>query len=181
METAKQIKGSIALIGMRACGKTTVGRLLAGLLGGTHIDTDLEVERRAGKAIARIFEEEGEKAFRRLEREVVESICRNPPLVIATGGGAVLDSTNRSLLKSIAYVTYLCVPESVLVRRLRMDDSKIRPPLTNHLLEEEVAMLLAERDPIYREIADWVVEVGSASPLASARLIAGHFPGTSRG
>lgn len=174
--SAGQTKYAVALIGFRGCGKTTVGRLLAGLLDGSHVDSDAEVERLAGKPLTRIFEEDGEAAFRSFERSAIASICERSPKVIATGGGAILDPLNCDRLRTVAFLVFLDVPEAVLQRRLsRSQGTAARPPLTELPFDQEISLLLAERLPIYRAAADWVLEAGALSPIATARAIAAWF------
>ena len=150
----------VYLVGLRGSGKTTVGRRLAELLGLPFADQDALVEERAGKPISRIFAEDGEEAFRRLEGEVLEELAAGGPVVVATGGGVVLRSENRRLLRR-GLTVYLQAPPELLARRISADPStgSRRPPLTDrgdpagemHLLHEQ-------RDGLYREVARRTVD-----------------------
>ncbi len=147
---------NICLIGMMGAGKTTVGRQLARKLGWRFVDSDHEIESRTGVRIPTIFEIEGEAGFRRRETEAIEALSRESGLVLATGGGAVLDPANRDRLKASGLVVYLRVLPLALYERTRYDRNRpllqVADPLAK--LEE----LFAQRDPIYREVADLVVE-----------------------
>ena len=107
----------IVLIGYRATGKTTLARLLAERLGWAWIDADVEIERRAGKSIARIFAEDGEPAFRDLEARVIADLCRRDRLVLAAGGGAPLRAESRQAMREGGQVVWLTArPETILAR-----------------------------------------------------------------
>src|SRR5580658_2942769 len=97
----------IALVGYRATGKTTVARHLATRLGCEWIDADVEIERRAGKSIARIFAEDGEPAFRDLEAQVIADLCGRKKLVLAAGGGAPLREESRRAMRQAGHVVWL--------------------------------------------------------------------------
>jgi shikimate kinase len=152
----------VALVGYRGTGKSTVGRILAERLDWEFADADHEVEARAGRPIARIFAEEGESAFRDLEEQVLADLTVRPNTVIATGGGAILRSTNRDLLRSFGFVAWLTADAETLARRLARDPSRVeaRPALTSAGTLDEIADVLAARLPHYREVAD--LEVGTA-------------------
>ena len=110
----------LTLIGYRATGKTTLARLLAERLGWDWIDADVEIERRAGKSIARIFAEDGEPAFRDMEAEVIADLCRRDRLVLAAGGGAPLRPESRRAMREAGKVVWLTArPETILARMTR--------------------------------------------------------------
>ncbi len=139
-------------------GKTTVGRQLAAELGKTFHDTDQEVERRTGVRISLIFEIEGEAGFRTREAQVVDQLTQQSNVVVATGGGAVLDPANREHLAQRGLVIYLHGQAKDLWQRTRYDKS--RPLLQNTDPMQKLQSLYLQRDPLYREIADLVVDTG---------------------
>jgi shikimate kinase len=156
----------LVLIGYRATGKTTVARLLAERLGWEWIDADVEIERRAGKAIARIFAEDGEPAFRNLEAEVIAELCQRPRLVLAAGGGAPLREQSRQVMRASGKVVWLTARPETIHTRMTGDQTTAtrRPNLTNRGGLEEVVHLLATREPIYRESAHLEVDTEDKSP-----------------
>jgi shikimate kinase len=156
----------IALIGFRGCGKTTVGREIAKLIGGTHVDTDEVIAERAGHLIADIFETEGEAGFRRREADVVAQVFASPPDVVSVGGGAVLDEANIATIRAAATVVWLTAPPEVLFERISADPSTdaTRPPLTDRPGLDEVKRLLAERNPLYARMADHMVDTSGRAP-----------------
>lgn len=147
---------NIYLIGLMGAGKTTVGRQLAKRLGRTFYDSDHEIEARTGVKIPTIFEIEGEEGFRRREAQTIEELVAERGVVLATGGGVVLNPQNRENLKRTGWVVYLNVPPRLLYERTRHDRSRpllrVADPLAK--LEE----LHAVRDPLYRETAHLVVD-----------------------
>ena len=143
-------------------GKTTVGRLVASELGKVFYDTDLEIEGRTGVRISLIFDIEGEAGFRAREVDVLDRLTQLGNVVLATGGGAVLAPDNRKHLSARGLVVYLHGRPRDLWHRTRHDKS--RPLLQNTDALEKLASLYRERDPLYREIADVVVDTGRQSP-----------------
>ena len=155
------MKAHVALVGMPGCGKSTVGRQLSKRLQVPFVDVDSVIEARIGGSIRAFFEAEGEAAFRDLEAQAVDDLTKQPPSVIATGGGAVLRLANREHLKSRSTVIYLRTSPEQLARRLR-NDSK-RPLLQVADPLKRLQTLYAERDPLYRETAHFVVEARGPS------------------
>lgn len=145
-------------------GKTTVGRALAKNLKKTFYDTDLEIEKRTGVKIPTIFEMEGEAGFRKRESVVLDELTGLSNVVLATGGGAVLDEKNRSLMKTRGIVVYLRADIHDLYLRTRHDRN--RPLLQTADPQSKLRELFAIRDPLYREVADIVVDTGS-QPVAN--------------
>ena len=146
---------NIYLIGPMGSGKTAVGRQLARLLGVPFYDSDAEVERRTGVDIPFIFEREGEAGFRAREREAIEALTHMEPIVMATGGGAILDPENRKLLAAHGTIIYL---ETSLGQQLqRVGSGRGRPLLRDGDLADRLRRLRADREPYYRELADYVV------------------------
>lgn len=158
--------GVIFLVGARASGKTSLGKLLAAALGTSCLDTDLLLVAALGRSIADVVRSEGWEAFRRHESTVLrEAIARAAQGgVISTGGGMVLAPENRALMRGTGIVFYLHAPASVLAERLLAQPLEgQRPSLTGQGIAEETARILAERDGLYREVASCVLE--AAQPL----------------
>lgn len=162
------------LIGYRGCGKSTVGRLLAERLGWASIDSDDEVERAAGKAIAAIFAEDGEPAFRDLEEATVRDLSERDDTVISLGGGAVLREPTRAVLAAAGPVVWLTAPAETLAARIAGDAATgdRRPSLTGLSGLAEVERVLAQREPIYKQCANVAIETGERPPAAIADEIA---------
>jgi shikimate kinase len=162
---------NLFLVGMMGAGKTTVGRLLARRLKRAFYDSDLEVEARCGVAIAVIFDIEGEAGFRTREAQVIGELSALEGIVLATGGGAVLDPRNRRRLASRGTVAYLHASPQALYARIGHD--RRRPLLAAPDPRKRLEALYAERDPLYREIADVVIETGRQSaPVLARELMA---------
>lgn len=145
-------KKNLYLIGPMGSGKTAVGRRLASLLGKQFYDSDAEIEKRTGVDIRYIFEKEGEARFREREREVIADLTALDDVVVATGGGAVLDPINRSRLASTGTVIYLLATVDAQLQRTR--PSRNRPLLMNDDPRAVLERLRAVRQPLYEEIAD---------------------------
>ncbi len=151
-------------------GKSTIGRQLAESLSYDFKDTDQEIQRRTGVDIPTVFEFEGEAGFRARERQVIEELIQAERLVLATGGGAVLLPENRQDLTARGVVVYLhCSPEQQYARTAR---DRNRPLLDTPDPLERLRELMAERDPLYRQVADLVVSTekrGTASVVKEIR------------
>ena len=145
-------KRNIYLIGPMGTGKSAVGRQVGRLLGVPFFDSDAEIERQAGVDIPFIFEREGEERFRTREREALIALCQQEPIVLATGGGAVLAPENRKLLSESGVVVYL--ETSVAQQLQRVGKGRGRPLLNDVDLPARLAELRTVRDPLYRDIAD---------------------------
>jgi len=148
--------GSFFLVGPMGAGKSTIGRQLARALGLEFIDSDREIEIRTGVDIPLIFELEGESGFRRREHQVIELLTARKGIVLATGGGAVLDPDNRKCLAARGKVIYLHTSVEQQLQRTAHDRG--RPLLQTENPRQTLEALLATRDPLYREVADWVIE-----------------------
>ncbi len=147
--------GSIFLVGPMGAGKTTIGRQLARLLKRNFLDSDREIEQRTGVNIPLIFELEGEAGFRARERAVIDELTLLPHIVLATGGGAILDLENRTHLAERGTVVYL---ETTVNQQLtRTGRDRNRPLLQTEDPKRRLEELLTIRDPLYREIADITV------------------------
>jgi len=148
-------KNNIYLVGMPGAGKTTVGRQLARRMHRSFIDADHEIEARTGVRIPLIFDIEGEQGFRDRESRVIAELANESDLVVATGGGVVLRPENRAALKQGGAVVYLHVPPRLLFERTRLDPN--RPLLQVADPKQKIEELFAQRDPLYREVADIVI------------------------
>lgn len=162
--------GSIFLVGMMGAGKTTIGKLLASFLNKTFLDSDREIQKRTGVSIPVIFEIEGEAGFRKREAEMLLELVKSKNIVLATGGGAVLNIENRKILKHGGTVVYLRATVDDLWRRTRQD--KNRPLLQTSDPRRKLIELYNQRDPLYRETAHIVVESGKRSARYLAQLLA---------
>ena len=156
--TAPALPAALFLVGMMGAGKTTVGRRLARRLERPFVDADRELEARLGVPIPTIFELEGESGFRRREAAIIDELTRREPIVLATGGGAVLDPANRAALHERGRVVYLRASVGDLWHRLRRD--KVRPLLKAPDPRARIEELVRLRDPLYREVAHLVVDTG---------------------
>ncbi len=159
---------NVALTGFMGAGKSTAGRRLARLLGLPFVDSDAEVERRHGP-IAAIFEADGEARFRRYETEVIDELTRNGPVVIAVGGGAVLDAENRRLLRRDGCIVNLSLtPESAYQRVAHRTH---RPLLGSRPSLDAIREIMHERAQAYAD-NDLSVAVDAKTPAAVAHIIA---------
>jgi shikimate kinase len=147
---------NIILVGPMGAGKTTIGRQIAKALGRDFYDSDKEVEKRTGATIPLIFELEKEEGFRLRESAMIKELLSKDSIVLATGGGAVLSEKNRKYMSNHGFVIYLCAPLEQLVRRTARD--KNRPLLQTKNPKKTIEELLTKRDPLYREVADIVIE-----------------------
>nr|WP_315397715.1 bifunctional shikimate kinase/3-dehydroquinate synthase AroKB [uncultured Duganella sp.] len=149
---------NVFLVGLMGAGKTTIGRILARKLGLRFMDSDHEIEARTGATIPWIFEIEGEPSFRRREADVIRELTGQQDLVLATGGGAVLDPESRAHLKARGTVIYLRTTVHSILQRTAHD--KNRPLLQTADPRKKLEELMAVRDPLYMEIADVVIDTG---------------------
>jgi shikimate kinase / 3-dehydroquinate synthase len=149
---------NIFLVGLMGSGKTTVGRALAKKLNKRFIDSDHEIEARTGASIPLIFEIEGEESFRQREAEVISDLTAQQDIVLATGGGAILNADSRAFLKSRGTVVYLRASTSSILQRTSHD--KNRPLLQTADPRARIEELSLQREPYYREVAHITVETG---------------------
>ena len=147
---------NVYLIGPMGSGKTAVGRRLAALLGLRFIDSDAEIEKRTGVDIRYIFEKEGETRFRERERDVIAELTALEDVVIATGGGVILDPANRERLANTGTVVYLETTVETLVRRTKA--AKTRPLLMNDDPRTVLERMMLIRRPLYENAADLRIE-----------------------
>jgi len=147
------MKTSIALIGFMGTGKTAVGELLAAKLGGDFFELDSLIERKAGKTIPQIFQQDGEIGFRELEIEVAKEVAGKKKAVIACGGGIVLNKINIDRLKKECVIVYLTASPVVILKRTSKDENE-RPLLTTSDRASQIKELLRFRRPFYERAAD---------------------------
>lgn len=156
----------VLLIGFMGAGKSTVATLVAQRLGRPCIDLDRSVEAAAGRTIAQLFAEEGETAFRQLEREALVSLADEPSSVVACGGGVVTRAANLATLKALGQVVYLRVTAEEMLARVGEDPS--RPLLAGGGGVLAATALLDARESLYSAVADVVVDTVRSSPQAVA-------------
>ncbi len=170
--------GRLYLIGPRGSGKSTVGPLLAARLGWKFTDADEALEASAGRSIADIFAAEGEAGFREREADLLGDLARQDRHVIACGGGVVLKSANRQLLRTTGHCVWLTGDTKTLCRRLDCDPATAsrRPALTELPVQAEVERLVREREPFYREVAHLTVATDGRSPADIVSAILSAWP-----
>ena len=150
-------KENVILIGFMGCGKSTVGRKLAGAFGYEFLDTDDLIEAQQGKKISDIFAEEGEEAFRQMETDLIKQLKEEAKKkVIATGGGMPMREENRKLLREVGTVVFLEAKIETILERLQNDTT--RPLAAGDDREKRLRPLYEKRSPIYKEAAEVVVD-----------------------
>ena len=154
-----EIPQNIYLVGPMGAGKSTIGRHLAELTGKQFLDADHEIENHTGASIPLIFEIEGEEGFRKREQAMLTELTGEVSTVLATGGGAVLADENRRLLSDNGFVVYLHANIDILHERTRRDRN--RPLLNEGDRRQKLEAIMATRDPLYRQVADLVIETDS--------------------
>ncbi|GAA5482634.1 shikimate kinase [Haloferula sargassicola] len=167
MNPASGLPRNIVLIGFMGCGKTTIGRILARMLGCPFVDLDLLIEQKAGMPISRIFSERGEAYFRLVEAAVLHELAApGPPRIISTGGGIITRRRSRTLLKQLGYVVWLQAPvDTILERTGRNRD---RPLLETDDPAARIQALLDQRMPLYRASADLEIDTAGLDPEETA-------------
>jgi shikimate kinase len=169
---------NIVLIGYRCSGKTVVGKTLARELGRAFLDTDTLIEQNAGRSIGAMISTKGWDRFRETEKRLVEEVSRRNNLVIATGGGIVMDEENVKNLKQNGWVVWLKGRPEVLKERMakEQESGRIRPSLTGADPLEEIKEVLSVRKPFYERAGDLVVDTSSLSIGDVAALIVKNLP-----
>lgn len=157
--TKNNTHNNIFIVGPMGSGKTTIGRQIAKSLDLKFIDSDHEIEKRTGVDITFIFDKEGEAGFRKREHEVIHELSMQTGIVLATGGGAVIDAENRSALKQNGIVIYLQAPVGELIKRTSRDKS--RPLLQTDDPKAKLEKLMQEREGFYKEVADLIINTGN--------------------
>ena len=165
-----EMLNNIFLVGPMGSGKTTIGRQLAKVLNREFVDSDHEISRRTGADIPWIFDIEGEAGFRERERAVIDDLTQRQGIVLATGGGAVLNSDNRRWLASRGLTVYLSASIDQLFMRTAKDRN--RPLLQTDDPRAQLEALMLVRDPLYREVADLVVDTDDRSVRATVQYVA---------
>lgn len=156
--------GNVFLVGPMGVGKTTIGRVLAELLGLEFFDSDREIETSTGADIPWIFDVEGESGFRIRESRMIDQLSGKQNIVMATGGGAVLAEENRKRLKDRGVVVYLRASINQQIERTTRD--KNRPLLQTSDPEQKIRELMKIRDPLYSELADIIIDTNRRNPRA---------------
>ena len=160
---------NLVLVGPMGAGKTSIGRRLAERFGLQFVDADHHIEQRTGATIASIFEHVGEAGFRERERCALAELLAGEGQLVATGGGAVLDAQNRQRIRERGFVVYLSAGIESQLKRLQRD--RTRPLLQRADREQVLRELALQREPLYREVADLVMDTdGLTAADASARL-----------
>jgi shikimate kinase len=163
------LRRSVALVGLPGCGKSTIGRQLARRLGCEFEDADTAVERAVGCTVSEYFAQAGEAAFRDEEAVQIARLCSGPAKVIATGGGVVLREENRVILRRHCTVVYMRAHADELKRRLAGNTD--RPLLQVDDPLAKLRELYAQRDPLYRRTAHFVIETGRPSPTTLVNMV----------
>jgi shikimate kinase len=153
--------GNLVLVGMMGSGKTTMGRTLSMHLGKVFVDSDEEIQKRTGVTIPHIFDVEGEPGFRVRETAAIADLAKRDNMVLATGGGAILTEQNRKLLQQCGIVIYLRASVHDLWHRTRHDRN--RPLLQTDDPYGKLMELYRQRDPLYQQVADIVIQSGKQS------------------
>jgi 3-dehydroquinate synthase len=160
---------NIFLVGLMGSGKTTIGRQLAKRLGKRFVDSDHEIEARTGASIPLIFDIEGEASFRRREADVIRDLSSQRGIVLATGGGAVLDAGTRARLAERGTVIYLRAHVNSILQRVAHD--KNRPLLRTPDPRRTLELLTAQREPLYREVAHLIIDTGRPNVQSMVQTI----------
>jgi shikimate kinase len=147
----------IVLIGMMGSGKSTIGKSLASVIDANFLDMDKLIEEREGQSISKIFKTRGESYFRALEHLTAKELENRDNVVIATGGGVVINKDTMKALKANARVVYLYIPVASIVKRLKGD--RTRPLLHNTALDEKLEQVYGERKALYKSYADVILTV----------------------
>jgi shikimate kinase len=173
----------VVLVGYRGTGKSTVGQILARSLGWPFVDTDLQIEQRAGLAISEIFRRFDEPHFRDLEAAVIADLADTDPAVISAGGGAVLRPQNVEHLRNRSLVVWLTAPAETLHRRIIGDAASParRPSLTGLPGLDEIRHLLDTREPCYRAAAHLALDTQDLSAEQIAQRIVEYLASPDRG
>ncbi|MEK7992004.1 MAG: shikimate kinase AroK [Thiotrichaceae bacterium] len=160
---------NIYLVGPMGVGKSTIGRKLAERFNLTFKDSDHEIEQRTGASIPLIFDIEGEDGFRKREQSVIDDLTQIPQLILATGGGVIINSENRRALKERGLVIYLHASVDTLLERTAF--CRNRPLLQTENPRARLEELMEMRHPLYQEVADITIETGDKTILQVVKAI----------
>ena len=169
---------NIVLIGYRCTGKTVVSKILAKELRRNFVDTDALIEEYAGRTVEAMISRNGWRHFRKIEKKIIHAVTANNNQVIATGGGAVLDTDNVKHLKRNAWVVWLNGTPEVLTHRMVKDQArgKSRPSLTGANAIKEIAEVLTARHRHYKRAADFRIDTSTLSIREIVDLIVRNLP-----
>lgn len=172
-----KVKRNIAVVGFRCTGKTVTGSALAEHLGFEYCDTDKIIEERAGKSIARIFEDDGEAAFRALEVKVIAEVCAREDVVISAGGGAPMNPRNLANIRRACFVAVLTADVETILRRMESDPETDtnRPALTGMGMRREIEHLLSVREDAYHAAGDIEIDTSNRTIGGVVRRIVDEF------
>ncbi len=170
-------KEKIILTGYRGTGKTSIGKILADLLGFDFIDTDLAIEKRLGESIAEMVGRGGWELFRQKEEDMLLELANRKNLVIASGGGSVMHENAWKKLRRNGLSVWLTVDVKTICQRLAAenDTDDRRPPLTEMGTMDEISMVLQERQPLYEKSSDIIINTEGKAPEEVADGIAAEF------
>lgn len=170
-------KEKILLTGYRGTGKSSIGKILADLLGFDFIDTDLAIEKRQGESIAEMVGRGGWDTFRRKEEDLLRELARRKNIVIASGGGSVMHEKAWKKLRENALAVWLTVDIKTICQRLSADSNTDdqRPALTEMGTMDEISMVLSERQPLYKKSSDLTINTEGKTPEEVAEVIAAEL------
>lgn len=163
------MKKNIILTGFMGTGKTTLGKKLARKLDYQFIDTDVEIERRAGKTVGDIFEDDGEASFRQMEQDLVRDLARQQGLIISTGGGLVMNPDNVTTLNGCGLIVCLTATPEEIFERVSAQQ-QVRPLLLEDDPRKKIEQLLTQREPVYSQFEQLSTSGKSPDELV-ARLL----------
>ncbi|UWX04387.1 shikimate kinase [Pseudoxanthomonas sp. NC8] len=166
---------NLVLVGPMGAGKTSIGRRLTERFGLDFVDADLHIEQRAGATITSIFDHVGEAGFRERERAALTELLAGRGQLVATGGGAVLAAENRRLMRERGFVVYLTAGLESQIKRLHRD--RTRPLLQRADREDVLREMARHREPLYREVADLVMDTDGLTALDAATRLALQLAG----
>ncbi len=177
MHKSSENTASITLIGYRCCGKTAVGTLIAKNMKRPFIDTDALIEQQTGKTIEEIVRQQGWEEFRRIEKDVIMKVCRKDGLVIATGGGVVLNKDNVEALRKNTWIVWLYARENIIRKRMNIDQvsGKTRPSLTGIDPAKEIMSVIKQREPLYAKAGHFKIDTSDLSVDEIATTIINRF------
>jgi len=161
---------NFALYGFMGVGKTVVGKALAEMTGMAFVDLDEEIVKRAGRTIPEIFDEEGEEAFREIERAITQEIAARDGQVIACGGGTILDANNLSSLKRNSILVHLTAKPEIILKRIEAEGD-VRPLLNGEDKLQRIRSLLEARNSAYTQAAELILDTSGMTPEQVAEKI----------